>query len=433
MSILPDKDLQAYRRQAFFSGLGNLGGGLMAAAFGNPQGLMSGMQGFNQATDPTALMRMQLMEQQLKSAQMDQTIKQQQLAQAEKTRAAWKSLFNRPSQYAAMAAGGGPTPAAAGLMSAPGGLMANMTPEQMQFLQAVGPTAGMKILGDQMFAEPKTATDIEGYRRYTTGPKTGERVFPGAKKQYDPKTAAGFYLDESGQWQPIPGYEESAIRKAQAGAPQITIDQRRERAQAAAEGAEVGGFYGKDFTSMLESGRSAMAQNQQMDILQNLFEQTYTGTGGEQVLAAKKLASALGVEGLEKEIASGEAGQAIANELALQLRNPAGGAGMPGSLSDSDRAFLQSMTGGLSMTQEGRAMLFEAKRRVNARTMEIAAEARRYRQQKGALDSGFYDLIAQKYANNPAADLFADMRAPSDLSSMSTEDLTRELMESLAQ
>ena len=44
-------------------------------------------------------------------------------------------------------------------------------------------------------------------------------------------------------------------------------------------------------------------------------------------------------------------------EFALELRNPSGGAGMPGAMSDADRNFLASIPPSLANTKEGRALI----------------------------------------------------------------------------
>lgn len=81
----------------------------------------------------------------------------------------------------------------------------------------------------------------------------------------------------------------------------------------------------------------------------------YQGTGADAVLEFKKGAKALGfnVDG----IPASEAIRSIGNQVALQLRNPAGGEGMPGALSDSDRQFLVQSTASLTNTQQGNQLI----------------------------------------------------------------------------
>ena len=92
---------------------------------------------------------------------------------------------------------------------------------------------------------------------------------------------------------------------------------------------------------------------------------------------------------------------ALSNEMALQLRNPAGGAGMPGSLSDKDREFLVSMVPGLGQTRAGRKLLISARKKMNKRAQDVAARARDYLDTHGALDSGFERELASWSGQNP--------------------------------
>lgn len=184
----------------------------------------------------------------------------------------------------------------------------------------------------------------------------------------------------------------------------VKVDTAQELATNKAYGEHVGAHYGKLYTGVQEAGKKAIDENSRMDAISSLMDQANTGTGSGAILAAKRAGQMLGVD--IGNPGPGEAGQALAREFALQMRNPAGGAGMPGQLSDSDRVFLESMTGGLSMTKPGRDLLFETRRRMNARTQEIAKMARVYQKDHGAIDAGFEDEI-QKYAD--AHPLFKDL------------------------
>lgn len=161
----------------------------------------------------------------------------------------------------------------------------------------------------------------------------------------------------------------------------------------------VGKAYGQDYVDLQKGGRQAYQENAKLDRLDELLENTYTGIGADKVLAAKKAAKMLGMD--VEGIGEAEAAQAITNELALQLRNPAGGAGMPGAMSDKDREFLQSMTPGLGMTKEGRNALVSTKKKLNQRSIQVAKMARDYRKKNGSLDEMFFDELAQYSEDNP--------------------------------
>ncbi len=121
-------------------------------------------------------------------------------------------------------------------------------------------------------------------------------------------------------------------------------------------------------------------------------------------------------------VAPAEAAMALSNEMALQLRNPASGAGMPGQLSDKDREFLVSMVPGLGQTRAGRKLLINARKKMNRRAQEVAARARAYLRDHGTLDTGFEDELADWAEENPlfTADDFT-MRERARLPSPQTE------------
>lgn len=99
-----------------------------------------------------------------------------------------------------------------------------------------------------------------------------------------------------------------------------------------------------------------------------------------------------------------QAFNAIANEMALELRNPAGGAGMPGAMSDKDREFLVSMVPSLTNTVEGNMLIIQYRKRQAERDRQVAEMARRYRREKGTLDDGFFDVLQDYSDKNPLFD-----------------------------
>lgn len=103
-------------------------------------------------------------------------------------------------------------------------------------------------------------------------------------------------------------------------------------------------------------------------------------------MTGAKLLSAIGLNvdpGLENK----EAAVAIGNQLALQLRDPENGGGMPGAMSDADRNFLMQSVPGLNQTDGGRKQLISYQVRVLERNKDVAQFARKWRQKYGRLDS----------------------------------------------
>jgi len=113
-----------------------------------------------------------------------------------------------------------------------------------------------------------------------------------------------------------------------------------------------------------------------------------------------QLGNSLGIK-IDKNLPNKEAAVALSNEIALSLRNPSGGAGMPGAMSDQDRNFLASMTPQLAQTAEGRRQIATAAVALAQRDKDIARAARKYEAKYGRLDNGFYDQLSNWAAANP--------------------------------
>lgn len=125
--------------------------------------------------------------------------------------------------------------------------------------------------------------------------------------------------------------------------------------------------------------------------------------GGKFTPAGTEVASALNSLGVkvDKNLPNKEAAAAMANEAALQLRNPAGGAGMPGAMSDADRQFLASMTPSMTQSKEGRNQVISAYVAVQQRNQQVAQFARNYEKKYGKLDNGFFDQLQAWSSSNP--------------------------------
>jgi hypothetical protein len=143
----------------------------------------------------------------------------------------------------------------------------------------------------------------------------------------------------------------------------------------------------------------------QLNLLQQALSGTYQGTGGQTVQKLKKLAQSMGID--VSGVADGDLANSISNQLALQLRNPNGGAGMPGSLSDSDRQFLTTMAPGLANSKGGNALMIEAAKRVQQRNIIVGQLASAYAQKhNNQLDDNFFNEL-QAYSD--AHPLFDDL------------------------
>ena len=150
---------------------------------------------------------------------------------------------------------------------------------------------------------------------------------------------------------------------------------------------------GKQFAELAGNiDQSAMAAHGRIGMLDHMEQllsnpAVYQGAGGEANLALRKAAGSLGFD--MEGVSDAEAARAIGNRMALELRNPSGGAGMPGAMSDKDREFLTSSVPGLTKTREGNMRLIEYSKRIAQRDLEVQQLAQDYVQRNGRLDSGF--------------------------------------------
>lgn len=140
---------------------------------------------------------------------------------------------------------------------------------------------------------------------------------------------------------------------------------------------------------MRETWNSANNKNMMIDRLDILMADPNitSGTLAEAISDLKGIANSLGINIAGKP--AEDAIRAISNEFALELRNPRGGAGMPGAMSDADRRFLAQIPPGLSQSREGRQLIMLGMRALNTRHQQVAEMATEYENTHGRLDNGF--------------------------------------------
>jgi hypothetical protein len=175
--------------------------------------------------------------------------------------------------------------------------------------------------------------------------------------------------------------------------------------QSEESGKAVGKYFGEQYGKYQEAGKLARAEEANLSRLDSLLDNVETGAFKGTTTQLKKAAMAAGIDlsaaGIADDVAPVEAALALSNEMALQLRNPAGGAGMPGAMSDADRVFLGSMVPGIETTREGRKLQIYTRRKLNERRIVEAKEANAYYSKYGRLDPKF-DQQMQEYADaNP--------------------------------
>jgi len=162
----------------------------------------------------------------------------------------------------------------------------------------------------------------------------------------------------------------------------------------------------KLFAKRYDDITSAAGNAQQMMGMYDLAEQALnsgvrTGLGADAELTLRQLGSAMGMDTDPQKLAGGELIRAVQNRMALTMRSPDGGMGMPGALSDRDIKFLKDSQVGIDRSPEGNRRMLEAFRAMERRKIEIAQLADQYVQQNGRLDAGFNQAIRQWAEANP--------------------------------
>lgn len=189
----------------------------------------------------------------------------------------------------------------------------------------------------------------------------------------------------------------------------LRLQDQGESASQQHAGAEVGKFFGDTYAQLQRGAMDASGKLTRLTRMESLLKDVETGKltpAGTNIAAYAK---SVGID-IDPNLDNKQAAEALTNEIALQARNPSGGAGMPGALSDSDRNFLSSMTPGLAKTPGAREMIMETSRKLAQRDQEVAKLARNYFKEHGnTLDNGFFDELQNFSHANP---LFKDSKTP---------------------
>ena len=194
----------------------------------------------------------------------------------------------------------------------------------------------------------------------------------------------------------------------------VNVDMKQDGAAAKKIGEMEGDMYG----NMQKAAMNAQVKIGKLNRLESALKEAPQGALGPQTQRLREVAESLGVKGLTGDAAPGQIARSISQEIALQLRDPSSGAGMPGAMSDADRQFLQQMVPGLANTPEGNAQLVDYMKRLHKRELDVARLAREHKNSteggkaKGAFDDGFFDKLAAWSEKNPLFPEAATMPKP---------------------
>lgn len=175
----------------------------------------------------------------------------------------------------------------------------------------------------------------------------------------------------------------------------------------------LGQEMGDQYANLLKADMNAPATIGKYQRLGSLLSSVNTGKFKGTTTDIKAAAKSLGIDltaiGVTDDVAPAQAARSLVNQLALEMRNPAGGAGMPGAMSDKDREFLVQAIPGLENDPAAVGTMIEYRVKMAQREQEVAKKARAYRKKHGKFDEGFYDELQEWSAKNP---LFPEAKAP---------------------
>lgn len=179
--------------------------------------------------------------------------------------------------------------------------------------------------------------------------------------------------------------EAARIRAQLNFAPEVAAADAHNRAAVTqAEGTTRSGVTYLD--DLNDRANKAGTEEGRLQQLEYALSRTYSGFGAEQLLTLRQMGGALGI-GDTEALGAGELARSISNQLALGLRNPAGGEGMPGNLSNADRDFLQRSVPSLQNSPEGWREMINMRRRLNQYALAQSQEANRYLEAGGSATS----------------------------------------------
>lgn len=190
--------------------------------------------------------------------------------------------------------------------------------------------------------------------------------------------------------------------------PYIEAQRRIQSAQGTDPGSKITVELAQDAikrnSDLQKEGMQAQSSINRLGALNSLLDQVTTGKFKGTTTEIKAIAKGAGLDleamGIKDDVAPAQAIVALSNLMALENRNPAGGAGMPGAMSDADRAYLQQASVSITKDPAGNKILIAIKKGDLQRQVDIAKYAREYIKSPDfkTNPAGLDDYVAEKIA-----------------------------------
>lgn len=211
--------------------------------------------------------------------------------------------------------------------------------------------------------------------------------------------AAGIPADSPEGRQFMMNYLKKQSTHAPAASQMVVMKEEGEEAKT------VGKFYGDQFASLQKDGLEAQNKLAALQRMRQLMQGWSSGKLTPVLKDIAGYAAEFGIK-LDPNLGPKEAFESLSNEMAMQARNPSGGAGMPGAMSDADREFLKNTVPNLAKSPQGNLLIMETQRRLAQRTIDVAKFAAEYRRRNGKMDTNFQTELLSWANEHP---LFADL------------------------
>lgn len=271
-----------------------------------------------------------------------------------------------------------------------------------QFLNEAGKDGVQMVMGQdgRMYAVP-----VAGYAQaqaQQAGAIAGAQA--GAQAQYDltavPDGRGGTQMMPRSQ--AVHQLSRGASAASQAATPAAGQFGRAPSSGEQSYDTEMGKSFAQRYEGLQENAANARDMLGMYDLAEQALDAgVRTGIAGEAELTLRQLGAAMGMDTSPDKVAAGELIRAVQNRMALIMRNPEGGMGMPGAISDRDIKFLKDSQIGIDRTPEGNRQMLAAFRAIEQRKVQVAELADQYVQQHGRLDAGFNRALRDYADANP--------------------------------
>jgi hypothetical protein len=244
------------------------------------------------------------------------------------------------------------------------------------------------------------------YQNLGTGPNNVPLGFgypPQSPAMVDQRLpAANVNISGTGPQQAAATQAMDADRRLRAQYPNMGLSPAQQ-----AQETELSKMFGDVYTGAVKAELGAPASIAKYRRLGDLYSNVATSKVYPAIAQVKSVAAGLFPDAAKNwtaDLPPAQAAEAISRGMALELRNPASGMGMPGAMSDADREFLRSMVPNWELDPRSIPLMVEAKILLHEREMQVGKLARAYRKEHGIVDEGLIQVLSDYSEKHPLFD-----------------------------